>query len=69
MDAQHVFAKNIRKYRLKRRLTQERLAEITGLDHTYISAVENSRRSISIKNIEKLSKALNISIPRLFTDR
>ncbi len=56
----HIFSMNVRKYRTEMGLSQERLAELAGLHRTYISAIERERRNISIENIEKLAKALNV---------
>lgn len=55
-----VVASNIRKYRLQKELSQERLAEMAGLHRTYISAVEREKRNISIRNLEKIAEALEV---------
>lgn len=60
------FGKNVKKYRHIKGYSQESLAEITGLHRTYISDVERGKRSISLENIEKLSKALDIDVYKLF---
>jgi transcriptional regulator with XRE-family HTH domain len=46
-------------------LTQERLAELTGLDPTYISGIERGRRNPSLKNIVKIARALKTSVAKL----
>lgn len=56
----HVFAVNVRGYRIQRGLSQEALAEKAGLHRTYISAVERERRNICIENIEAIAKALEV---------
>ncbi len=66
MDICNLFGKNVKKYRIKYNLSQEKLAELTGLHRTYISDIERGLRSISLNNIEKLSKALNIKTYKLF---
>lgn len=43
-------------------LTQEKLGELTGLDRTYISDIERGKRNPSLKSLEKLAKALRVSI-------
>ena len=43
-------------------LSQEKLGELTGLDRTYISDIERGKRNPSLKSLEKLAKALKISI-------
>ena len=61
-----IFAKNVREYRLKLKWTQEELAEKSGLHRTYISAIERSKRSISLDNIQKIANALDIKVQKLF---
>jgi Predicted transcriptional regulators len=60
------FGSNVKKYRINKKLSQETLAEMTGLHRTYISDVERGKRSISLINIEKLSIALEIEVKQLF---
>ena len=66
MEICELFGENVKKYRIKNNLSQEKLAELTGLHRTYISSVERGLRSISLKNIEKISIALDIEIYQLF---
>lgn len=60
-----VFATNIRKYRIQKGLSQEQLAEKSGLHRTYISALERERRNISIRNIERIATVLNVQPHKL----
>lgn len=60
-----IVASNIRSIRLKQSLSQEKLAELTGLHRTYISSIERSKRNITIDSIEKLTTALNINVQEL----
>lgn len=57
--------KKIRSLRVERKWSQEKLGELTGLDRTYISGIERGVRNPSIKNIDKLAKALDIKISEL----
>jgi len=59
-DALTVFGKNVQALRLERQLSQEKLAELSDLDRTYISSVERGRRNISILNVIKIADALNV---------
>ncbi|WP_033827200.1 helix-turn-helix domain-containing protein [Bacillus andreraoultii] len=61
-----VLGKNIHKYRMKKGLSQEKLAEYCGLHRTYIGAVERGERNISIDNIEKIANALEVDVTQLF---
>jgi len=42
------------------------LAELAGIDRTYISSIEKGERNVSIVTIEKLSAALKVTIKDLF---
>ena len=56
---------NVRKRREARELTQEKLAEKSGLDATYISDIERGLRNAGIKNVAKLAKALGFTTAEL----
>lgn len=60
MSLIHIFATNVRKYRVEKGLSQEALADLAGLHRTYISAIERERRNISIDNIENIAAALDV---------
>ena len=66
MTLLHIFATNVRYFRLKQNLSQEKLAELSGLHRTYISSLERERRNISIENIESIAKALDVEPYLLF---
>lgn len=55
-----VLARNLRLHRAERGWSQERLALESGLNRTYLSAVERSEQNISVDNIARLAAALNI---------
>jgi transcriptional regulator with XRE-family HTH domain len=60
MDIREVFARNLRKVRQARRLSQEALAHEAGIDRTYISALERCVYSASIDTVDKLAAALDV---------
>jgi transcriptional regulator with XRE-family HTH domain len=66
--AQLLFAANVRRIRLAKSLTQEKLAELAELHPNYISSVERGQRNISICNIERIARALGVSMPELLQD-
>lgn len=58
--------KKLRQLRLNKHLSQEKLAEITGLDRTYVSGLERGKRNPSYLIVKRLSQALNINEQELF---
>ena len=65
LSARSTFASNLRKIRLSKHLSQEQLAELSGLHRTYVGSVERGERNISIDNIEALAKSLGVSVAQL----
>ena len=59
------FAKKVKEIRLKKTMSQGDLAKILGVHPTYISGIERGVRNMSLKNIEKLAKALGVSVNEL----
>jgi transcriptional regulator with XRE-family HTH domain len=59
------FGLNLKNLRKTKNLSQEELAHMCELDRTYISSIERGKRNLSLINIYKLSKALNISVCQL----
>ena len=48
-------------------MTQEALADITGLHPTYISGIERGKRNVSLENIKRLAEALGLPLSSLFS--
>lgn len=66
--AQLLFAANMKRIRLAKKLTQENVAEGAGLHPNYISSVERGERNISIGNIERIACALGVHMTELLAD-
>lgn len=61
-----IVGKRIRELRSEQGLSQEKLALRAELDRTYIAGVEQGKRNLSIKSLEKIIIALNISFENFF---
>jgi len=61
-----LFGENIRKYRKQKGLSQEQLSFKAELHRTYIGMIERAEKNITLINIEKIAKALEIEIIDLF---
>ncbi len=66
MSIKKLFGKNIQKYRKLRKLTQENLAELVGVDATSISSIETGKFFPTADNLQKISRALDIKLETLF---
>ena len=62
------FGETVREMRLALDLSQEMLAELTGLHRTYIGSVERGERNISLQNIVSIAHALQVSPAELLKD-
>lgn len=60
------FGRKVQMRRKELKLSQEQLAEEAGLHRTYIGMIERVEKNVTLVNIEKIAKALKISIPELF---
>ncbi len=65
-DIRKSYGEHLKAFRKKKGLSQEDLAFKSTIHRTYISEVERGRRNISIVNIAKIAKALNLSIKDFF---
>lgn len=67
MDIKIAVGKRVKELRNKLGISQEELADTAQLDRTYITSVERGKRNISIVNVEKLAKALQVSLAEFFS--
>lgn len=57
----NILASNIRRCRLERGVSQQDFALEIEMDRTYYGGVERGERNISIDNIERIAKGLEVS--------
>lgn len=62
-----IVAKNVRKLRQQRKLTQEQLAFAARIDLTYLGGIERGRRNPSLLVMARIAEALRVPLPKLLT--
>lgn len=60
------FGKQVQGLRKAKNLSQEQLAELAGVHRTYIGMIERAEKNITLCNIERIAKALEVNIKDLF---
>ncbi len=69
MEIEDIVAANIKIFRERKGLTQEKLSEKCGSSKNYISQLEQKNRFPSSKMLKKLSESLEIEIFEFFIDQ
>ena len=62
------FGERVRDLRKQKDISQEDLAHKADLHITYIGMIERAEKNLTLLNIERIAKALEISISELFKD-
>lgn len=60
MSIREVLARNLRRYRAERGLSQEELAHRADIDRTYVSSLERMQYGASIDVVDNLARALDV---------
>ena len=68
-DIKIKFGLRLRELRKARNISQEELMAATGIHRTYLSEVERGIRNISIVNVEKIARALDVDAMEMFNFR
>lgn len=66
-NKEEIFGKILQEERKAKKLSQEKLAKLTGLDRTFISLIENGKRNPTFSTILKICSALEIEPSELFS--
>lgn len=66
MDIKKIFGARIRELRKEKWWSQEEFASKCKLHRTYIGIVERWEKNLSLENIEKMAKVLEVEIKELF---
>lgn len=68
MNIKEKIGARIKELREARGLSQKDVAYAADLDRSYIASIENGARNVSSVNIEKIAKALQVSVRTFFSD-
>ena len=66
-DIRQKFGTRVRELRIAQGLSQEKLADLSGLHRTYIGGIERGERNVSLENIQKIALALSESLSSIMT--
>ena len=66
MNVKEKIGARLRELRKVKGLSQEKFSFECELDKTYIASIEQGSRNVSIVNIEKIAKALDMSLSDFF---
>jgi len=64
-DWRVLLGKNVRRLRLQRGLSQEKLAVDAEIDLTYLGGIERGRRNPSLMVMARIAAALSVALPTL----
>lgn len=68
MDIRRLVGRNLRRLRLDRGLSQEALAHDADIAPSFLSQIENGKRSPTVTMLDTLAKALRTPIVEFFAD-
>ena len=68
-DVVKLLAKNVRLERVLRGWSQETLAELAGLNRTFVGAIERCEHNSTLVTVDKLAKAFGLSVAELLTQQ
>lgn len=67
MNIENAFATVLKDLRTEKKISQENLAFLSGLDRTYISLLERGKRQPSLTSLFSISRALDITLVEFTT--
>ncbi|MBS7348683.1 MAG: helix-turn-helix transcriptional regulator [Comamonas sp.] len=62
------FGERVRQIRKEKGLSQETLADLAGIDRSYMGHIERGDQNITLTKIYQISKALRVSVSDLISD-
>lgn len=68
MDARAILGWNLRRLRVAKGLSQERLALAAGIDRAYVGRVERGEENVTINVVAAVAEALEVKVADLFVE-
>jgi len=65
MTLRRTLARNLKRLRRERGLTQEELADLAGLNRNYVGMIERQENAATVDTLEALAEALQIKAAQL----
>ena len=59
------FGENMKKVRLEKEMSQGDICRAIEMDRSYMSAIESGKKNVTIAVVEKLARALDVSVDEL----
>ena len=66
MDVRETIGWNLRRLRVAKGLSQERLALESEIDRSYVGRVERGKENVTVSTLEAFAKALEVDVSTLF---
>ncbi|CUX26521.1 MULTISPECIES: helix-turn-helix domain-containing protein [Agrobacterium] len=66
MDVRKTIGWNLRRLRVDKGLSQERLALEAGIDRSYVGRVERGMENVTVSTLEAISLTLDVHVSELF---
>ena len=63
-----VLACNVIRLRRSLSMSQEQLADRSGLHRTYVGSIERCERNVTLSTLETLANALGVTVPQLLSE-
>ncbi|WEX75100.1 helix-turn-helix domain-containing protein [Sinorhizobium numidicum] len=68
MDIRQTIGWNLRRLRVSRGLSQERLALEANIDRSYVGRIERGMENVTVSALEALARVMDVNVSELFTE-
>lgn len=65
VTAREALATNLRRLRTEKGMSQEALADLAGIHRNYLGGIERKERNVGLDNLERIARALGVSVSDL----